>query len=111
MAQCWQRFFKGNVLAKWFAESGNLSNEDWTILKPHIAIWRDRLCHVSWFMQVLTGFLAREVNAEEICMGRLPMREQLLKNLNLYSGSYYAEPVGSFHTFFKLQRVKSQGIP
>jgi len=70
VAQRWLRLFKGNVLAKRFAESGNLSNEEWATLEPHIAIWRERLCDVSWFMRVLNEFIARAANKEENCSGR-----------------------------------------
>lgn len=70
VAQRWLRLFKGNVLAKRFAESGRLSCDEWAILEPNIVKWRDRLGDVSWFMRALNESVARAANKEENCTGR-----------------------------------------
>ena len=51
------------------------SNEKWRQLSPScrddtVALWRARLCDLSWFMRCLNEWIARRANEEDECTGR-----------------------------------------
>ena len=61
-----EKWSEEDVKARWgavFAVPEIVTNE-------HIAVWRERLCSLSWFMRCLNEPLARFANHEDECKGR-----------------------------------------
>jgi putative transposase len=54
------------VIERW----GNLYNVPDTTSVSTIAIWRERLADLSWFMRCINEPLARRANREDRCKGR-----------------------------------------
>ena len=66
----WHRLFSGNALSQRFAFGVPLSKPEKHMLNKDIALWRSRLCDVSWFMRIVNESIARQANAEDNCTGR-----------------------------------------
>jgi REP element-mobilizing transposase RayT len=66
----WHKLFNGHLFSQRFIAGEPLSGAQWLKLKSDIALWRNRLCDVSWFMRVVNECIARQANAEDRCTGR-----------------------------------------
>lgn len=62
VAARWARLFPGSVRAL-----GRMSP---TLRRQRIALWRQRLANLSWFMRCLNEAIARRANREDGCTGR-----------------------------------------
>ncbi len=65
----WARIFCRPSLIKRFEEVEATEAEREVALRL-IALWRSRLCDVSWYLRCLNEHLARRANAEDNCTGR-----------------------------------------
>ncbi|MGL4220213.1 MAG: transposase, partial [Shewanella sp.] len=66
----WHRLFKGDELTQKFAKGELVEAHEVSRLKHSIAIYRSRLCDISWFMRCLNEPIARQANQEDNCTGR-----------------------------------------
>ncbi|WHI47323.1 transposase [Microbulbifer sp. VAAF005] len=66
----WQKLFKASNLARLYLQGNTLDHCEMRKLKEIIALWRDRLMDLSWFMRCLNESIARQANAEDNCTGR-----------------------------------------
>jgi REP element-mobilizing transposase RayT len=61
-------FSKPRLIERW--EQGIALDAELEVVERLIALWRARLCDVSWYMRCLNEHLARRANAEDNCKGR-----------------------------------------
>ncbi|WP_394132966.1 transposase [Shewanella maritima] len=66
----WHKLFKGDALTHKFAKGQLIETHEVVRLKHTIAIYRSRLCDISWFMRCLNEPIARQANQEDNCSGR-----------------------------------------
>ena len=66
----WHQLFNGTLFSQRHVRGETLSNVERNVLNKDIAIWRQRLMDISWFMRVLNESIARKANAEDNCTGR-----------------------------------------
>ena len=66
----WHCLFRGNLLSQRFLKGECLSPAELYALNDCVAVWRERLMNISWFMKELNEFIAREANREDRCKGR-----------------------------------------
>jgi hypothetical protein len=70
----WHRLHIGTLLSQKFMRNELLSESEseseWISLKETIAIYRQRLYDISWFMASLSEPIARQANKEDGCTGR-----------------------------------------
>ncbi len=67
----WQRLFSGPELIQRYRDNPqNFSQPEREAVDGIVALWRDRLCDISWFMRCLNEHLARKANREDHCKGR-----------------------------------------
>ncbi len=65
----WTRLFTGPDIAARFLREEALDAAEREQLDRRIAIWRERLGNLSWFMRCLNEHIARRANAEDGCTG------------------------------------------
>lgn len=70
VCQRWHRLFKGSPLSLRYVRDEVLDRAEENALKVRIAIWRERLTDISWFMRLINEPIARAANAEDGCTGR-----------------------------------------
>jgi REP element-mobilizing transposase RayT len=66
----WHRLHRGTLLSQKFMRNALLSESEWISLKETIAVYRQRLYDISWFMASLSEPIARQANKEDGCTGR-----------------------------------------
>jgi len=66
----WCRLFSGPLLVQRFQAGDALSEAERIVVDDIVALWRQRLSDLGWFMRCLNEFLARKANEEERCKGR-----------------------------------------
>lgn len=66
----WHRLFTGTSLSKRALRGEILSAFEQSILDAMVALWRRRLCDLSWFMRCLNEPIARQANIEDSATGR-----------------------------------------
>ena len=65
----WTTLFKGPLLVQQFMRDEPLSRAAQDTLRDIVAVYRDRLASLSWFMKCLNEPIARKANAEDHCKG------------------------------------------
>jgi len=70
VAERWHRLFKGSPLSQRYGRGEVLIPAESKALAEVIAIWRQRLASISWFMRCLNEPIAREANREDDVSGR-----------------------------------------
>ena len=66
----WHGLFKGNELSNLFESNLTIDQQNIETLSKNIALWRERLCNLGWFMRCINEPLARMANKEDQCTGR-----------------------------------------
>ncbi|CAM2937913.1 transposase [Vibrio rarus] len=66
----WHKLFKGDELTHRFVNGNIIEAHEIEQLKHAIAVYRSRLCDISWFMRCLNEPIARQANQEDKCTGR-----------------------------------------
>jgi REP element-mobilizing transposase RayT len=66
----WHRLFSGTPLSQQFELGANLNKGEKEQLSKDIAVWRQRLTDISWFMRIVNESIARQANSEDECTGR-----------------------------------------
>ena len=67
----WLQLYSGNPLVnRWLQSAKTMSEAELLKVEEFIALWRERLCDISWFMRGVNETIARMANAEENCKGR-----------------------------------------
>ncbi len=67
----WLQLYKGNALVdRWLKNPADMDAASLTKVRENIALWRERLCDISWFMRGVNETVARMANEEEGCKGR-----------------------------------------
>jgi hypothetical protein len=65
----WSKIFTGPEFLHRYRNGEALTELEVANLDTLVAVWRSRLCDLSWFMRCLNEFVARQANAEDNCTG------------------------------------------
>jgi hypothetical protein len=60
--------FKGPILVQRMQAGDALSPAQQQTVSEIVAVWRQRLSDISWYMRCLNEFIARRANAEDLCI-------------------------------------------
>jgi len=66
----WHQLFSGNILSQHYLRGDILGKTELKKLHENVALWREHLMDISWFMRVLNESIARQANTEDDCTGR-----------------------------------------
>ena len=66
----WMMLFKGNVLIGRFLKGQCKTQAELSKVNEIVALWRERLSDISWFMRCLNETIAHMANEEDKCSGR-----------------------------------------
>lgn len=66
----WHKAFRGTILTEKYLKQQYLSAAELNTVMETIAVYRQRLASISWFMRVLNEHIARAANKEDGCTGR-----------------------------------------
>jgi len=66
----WHRLFSGTPQSQQFELGAVLCKSEKELLSKDIALWRQRLTDISWFMRIVNESIARQANSEDECSGR-----------------------------------------
>ena len=65
----WGRLFRvPDVVERW--QKNQAAEAENEVVEKLVALWRQRLCDVSWYMRCLNEYIARQANIEDGCKGR-----------------------------------------
>ena len=70
VAEHWLRLFRAPTLVQRWLVGEELHPAELFVVNTFLALWRRRLCDLSWFMRCLNEYIARKANEEEHCSGR-----------------------------------------
>lgn len=65
----WMRLFTGPMLVHRYIRGECKTQAEYKKVAEIIALWRERLADISWFMKCLNEYIARRANAEDQCKG------------------------------------------
>ena len=66
----WQQLFLGHPLAQRYLAGETLLQTELEAVHELVALWRNRLSDISWYMRCLNESIARRANEEDQCTGR-----------------------------------------
>ncbi len=70
VAERWHRLFSGTPYSQRFTQGELLTATEQTNLDTTIALWRERLMDISWFMRIINEGIAFMANREDDCTER-----------------------------------------
>lgn len=70
VAERWMRLFSGPLLVRRYLRGDALDAAERQVVSERLAVWRERLMDISWFMRCLNEHVARRANEEDGCKGR-----------------------------------------
>ncbi|MFT5758310.1 MAG: REP element-mobilizing transposase RayT [Alteromonadaceae bacterium] len=66
----WHKLFKGTLITQQYIRGDKLSKPMLLMLEETVAVYRQRLQDISWFMRIINEDIARKANSEDNCTGR-----------------------------------------
>ena len=65
----WLTLYKGSLLVRKYKAGLLMTDAEKGKVNEIVSLWRERLSSISWFMQCLNEYIAREANKEDNCTG------------------------------------------